>query len=147
MVGGAVTNNVALPAMLLTSSPRQQFHLFFSSHFLIYLSISHVSIHLNSLFFLCHFSSCYTLLHGNTSQQPVPSHSPLILRPPLTISSFRHSTFEMKIKRVSGSLSSLLLLELHKSGTPLHLRVQKQRKNSTFFLLRGKNGFQHHRGY
>lgn len=99
-----MNNNVALPEMLLTSSPRQQFHLVFSSRFLIYLSIPHISIHLNSLSFLCHFSSCCSLFRGNTSPHRVPSRSPLVLRPPLAISSFLHSAFpfQMKLKKIKN---------------------------------------------
>lgn len=75
--GGVVTNNVALPEMLLTSSPVQRFHLFFSSRCLIYLPIPHISIHLNSPSFLCHLSSCCcSLLLGNASPHPVPSLIP-----------------------------------------------------------------------
>lgn len=76
MEGGVVINNVALPEMLLTSSPVQQFHLFFSSRFLIYLPIPHISIHLHSPSFLCHLSSCCSLLLGNASPHPVPSLIP-----------------------------------------------------------------------
>lgn len=91
--GGIAISNVALPEMLLTSSPVQQFHLFFSSCFLIYLPIPHISIHLNSPSFLCHLSSCCSLLLGNASPHRVPSLiPPLVLGPPLAVSSFLHST-------------------------------------------------------
>lgn len=142
---GTLINSVALPEMLLTSSPRQQFYLFFILIFwFIYPSFT-------SQFILIPFLSsvvshpathCSTVLHLRTLYLLIPHLSIVLL---LTISSFPYSTFPFeKKKRISRSL---LLLELHKSDTPLHLRVKNQRKNSTFFLLRGKNSFQHHRGY
>lgn len=162
--GGVVTNNVALPEMLLTSSPVQRFHLFFSSRCLIYLPIPHISIHLNSPSFLCHLSSCCcSLLLGNASPHPVPSlipHLSFVLLSPYFLSSLHFSFWKeenlKKKKRKKDPLEArdagavYPTAELHKSDTPLHPRVKNQRKNSTFFFLEvggGENSFQHRRGY
>lgn len=158
--GGIVINNVAPPEMLLTSSPVQQFHPFFffpafwfiypflTSQFILISPLSSVVSHRAAR------RSSAMRLRALFLLSPPRTRTPLVLRPPLAVSSFLHSssalewekkTLEKKRTRDDGAVEPPA--QLHKSETPL---VKNQRKNSAFFSPRRegkKNSFQHRRGY